>query len=611
MSVLHAPRRPEVDRRLYWFPILILPLLGGLGARLWYLQIVDAPQLVDESAKVGKSIVPKLAPRGTIYDRRGKILAGVQGQLVVTIKPYEAKKHPEVISKLSELLQMTPEEIQDRIELEAWRNRPAPVKAGISIETATKIAESTDLYGVEIDEKPMRKYMDTKDYSHLLGYVWTPTDNDEKRLKALGIAPADYIGKSGVERAYEKELMGQPGKDITEGTKKAKFQTEEPAIPGKQLHLSVDASLQEYSQQLFAQLGFKGAVVAIDPKTGEILTMISNPTFDSSLFEGGISSEDFQKLNTDKSTPMVNRAIAGHYAPGSTFKILTSIAAYRAGVLTQGTAVFCDGAYHFNSTKKMRCMSTHGTVGYTEALTKSCNTFFSTMAVRSGTDEMVKTALDCGFGAKTGIEIGGEIPGIIPTHDWLNRDPKHRPFYVGSLAQMGIGQGYVTATPIQIANLAALVANRGVQYKPHLLHAIRDPLSQEVTYIKPEVAHTIEAADWFWDMVQNALCDVIDHGTAQKAKIDGVTWAGKTGSAEHGLHKDDSLTHSWFVGFAPKQNPKIAICVIGEAVGHGGDFAAPIAGSIVKHYLLNVAKASANLSASRTGSKPSDNPNRR
>ena len=611
MSVLHAPRRPEVDRRLYWFPTLILPLLGVLGLKLWYFQVVASPQLVDEAAKVGKSIVPKLAPRGTIFDRRGKILAGVQGQLVVTIRPYEAKKHPEVVTKLSELLQMPPEEIEDRIKEEAWRNRPAPIKAGISIETATKIAESSDLFGVEIDEKPMRHYADTKAYAHVLGYVWTPVNTDEDRLKALGIVPADYIGKVGLERAYEKELMGQPGKDITEGSKKARFQTEEPAIPGKQLHLSIDASLQEFSQRIFANLGFKGAVVAIDPKSGEILAMISSPTFDTNLYVGGISTENYKRLTNDPAKPGINRAIGGIYAPGSTFKILTSIAAYEEGKLTQSTYVYCDGAYHFSSGKKMRCMSTHGSVGFNDALTKSCNTYFSTLAVNTGQEGMIKAALECGFGEKTGVELGGEIPGIIPTPEWRKRDPKARPFYVGSLAQMGIGQGYVAATPIQMANLMAMVANRGVQFKPHFLHAIRDPLTQQTTYVQPEIIHTVKAEDWFWDMLQNSLCNVIDYGTAQRAKIDGVTWGGKTGSAEHGRNKEESLTHSWFVGFAPKLNPKIAICVIGEAVGHGGDFAAPIAGDIVKHYLLSASKASANVAASRSGSNPGESPNRR
>lgn len=603
MSVLHAPRRPDVDRRLYWFPAFILPLMAGIGIRLWYFQISNASQLVEDASKIGKSVVPKLAPRGTIFDRRGKIIAGVKGQLVVTVKPKDVKKTPEVIAKLAALLQIPKEDIEDQIDEEAIGNRPLPIKAGISVETATKIAEASDLPGVEIDEKPMRSYPNTKDFTHVLGYVWTPNDKDVDRLKALGIQPADYVGKIGVERAYEQLLMGVPGKDITEGSKKAKFQTEEPAVPGKQLHLSLDSGLQAFAQEVFSRHGFRGALAAIDPSNGEVLALVSNPTYDVNPFLSGISSSQFKALQEDPGKPQVFRAIGGAYAPGSTFKILTSIAAYRAGILRGDTAVYCDGAYHFNAKSKMKCMSSHGTVGYTEALTKSCNTFFATMAVKSGSEQMLKAAIDCGFGAPSGLDISGEVKGIVPTKEWQERDPKRRPFRVGNLAQMGIGQGYLTATPIQMANLAALVANRGVQYKPHLLHAVRDPLSQETTYVKPEIMHKVEAPDWFWDMMQSALVNVVEHGTAQKGKIDGVEFAGKTGSAEHGA-KLEGLTHSWFVGFAPRRNPKIAICIIAEGVGHGGDFAAPLAGEMVKHYLFVDSKTSVNAASSLAGSTP-------
>jgi penicillin-binding protein 2 len=244
----------------------------GLAFRLCYLQIFEAPHLIDAATKVGKSVVPKLAPRGTIYDRKGKIIAGVQGQLVVTVKPSEAKKHPEIIQKLAALLHLSKEEIIDRIDAEEWRNYPAPIKAGVTIEIATQIAESADLPGVEINEKPMRKYLDTKNFSHLLGYVWTPSDKDEENLKSKGITPAEYIGKGGIEKYYERDLMGTPGKDITERTKKSKFETEEPPIEGKKLILSLDASLQEFAQNRMA--GFKGAVAAIDPRNGEVLALL-------------------------------------------------------------------------------------------------------------------------------------------------------------------------------------------------------------------------------------------------------------------------------------------------------------------------------------------------
>ena len=587
MSVLHAPRRPDVDRRLYWFPLLIIPLLIGLLFRLWYLQIVDAPQLVEAASKVGKSVVPKLAARGTIYDRKGKVLAGIQSQLVVTVKPSEAKKNPEIVPKLAALLSMPEDEILDRIKTEVWRNRPAPIKVGVSIETATQIAESAELPGVQIDEKPMRKYLDTKNFSHVLGYVWTP-GADEETLKAKGITAAEYVGKAGLEKYYERDLMGTIGKDITEGTRKAKFETEEPAIEGKKLILSIDASLQAFAQERLRGTGFKGAIAAIDPRNGEILALVSNPTFDTSIYDGGISVENYRTLMDDKKKPATNRAIAEWYPPGSTFKILTSIGAYRAGKLKPGTSAYCDGSYHYSDDTKMKCLGVHGSIGFTEALSKSCNTYFATLAVNAGQQQMMQAATDCGFGEKTGIDLYGEVPGIIPTQSWLIRNKQR--FYVGNLAQMGVGQGFTNVTPLQMANLVALVANRGIQFRPHLLHAMRDPLTQKNKYIQPEIAHTIKAEDWFWDMLQDALCNVIASGTAKKAQINGLRWGGKTGSAEHGA-KLEGLTHSWFVGFAPREKPRIAICVIAEGVGHGGDHAAPIAADVVRHYLFSSSTA--------------------
>lgn len=540
-------------------------------------------------------MVPKLAPRGTIYDRRGNIIAGVEGRIVVTVKPSEAKKHPEIVDKLAVLLLMPKDEILARIKEEAWHNRPAAIKVGVSIEVATQIAESAELPGVAIDEMPMRKYHDTKNYSHILGYVWTPSDKDVENLKAKGVEAADYVGKDGLEKYYERDLMGTPGKDITEGTKKARFETEEPPIEGKKLILSLDASLQEFAQKRLASTGYKGAIVAIDPRNGEILALVSNPSYDTSIYDGGISTEDYRKLMDNPQNPAINRTISEQYAPGSTFKLLTSIGAYRAGVLDNSTTVYCDGSYHYSSRARMKCLGTHGTIGYTEALTRSCNAYFATLAAKAGREAMMQAATDCGFGEKTGIDLFGEVRGIIPTEEWLTKNKQT--FQPGNLAQMGVGQGFTAVTPLQMANLAALVANRGVQYRPHSLHAMRDPLTQKNIYIQPEIIHTVKADDWFWDMMQNALCNVIENGTAKTAKIAGIRWGGKTGSAEHGA-SIEGRTHGWFVGFAPKDKPRIAICVLAEGVGHGGDHAAPIAGDVVRHYLLSAPRTPANLVAS-------------
>jgi penicillin-binding protein 2 len=605
MSVLHAPRRPEVDRRLFWFPTVILPLFGVLFFRLWYLQIVSSQDLRDQASQSRKTSIKKLAARGAIYDRRGQLLAGVQPQYVVTVKPSEAKKNPQVVASLSKMLDLPEDEIWDRIRSEAWRNLPAPVKVGVSIETASKIAEASDLPGVDIDEKPMRIYKDTTHFTHVLGYVWTPTDKIVDRLKQKDIEAAEYVGRDGIEASYEEDLMGTPGMDTVEKRGVSKFSSKEASIAGKQLFLTIDADLQKYAHAVFRHNSFPGAVVAIEPKSGEILCMVSSPTFDSSVFQGGISRENWKKLN-DKANdePMLNRATSSAFPPGSTYKIVTSIAAYRAGKLSRGTSFFCGGGFHFRgSGKELKCMGTHGGIGYIGAMSQSCNTFFCSLGTRAGTDEMIRTAFDVGLGDRTGVELYGEAKGIVPDEKWRNSFKEPRPWYPGHLANMSIGQGDLNTSPLQMANVMAMVANDGIQYKPHLIRRKKDPLTGNIENVDPIISHKIEAEPWFWDMLKDGLTSVIYGGTAKSAQITGVRWGGKTGSAEQG-RKNSGRTHGWFVGFAPRENPKIAICVFGEAAGHGGDFAAPIAKEIVEHYLRRSAKIASQAEASASRSRP-------
>ncbi|MFO0046347.1 MAG: penicillin-binding protein 2 [Armatimonadota bacterium] len=601
MSVLHAPRRPEVDRRMVWFPSLILPAFAVLVGRLWYIQVAKGDEFRDQAQVSRMNAVKKLAPRGAIFDRRGNLVAGVKGEIVVTMRPSSAKKYPEVVAKLAKILNLTSEEILHRISKESWRDNPAPIVVGLSVETATVIAETPHLTGVEIEEKSMRNYLDSTHFSHLMGYVWTPSEKDVDRITKKGVEPAEYVGKEGVERAYELDLMGTPGRELTEKRGKNKLTSEEAAVPGKQLFLSIDAGLQAYAQDLMIQRRFKGAIAAVEPTTGEVLVLVSNPTFDTKLFEGGISTANWKMLNDpDNSQPFQNRAIASQYEPGSTYKIVTTIAAYRAGKLDRGTYAFCNGGYSYGKNRSLKCLGVHGSIGYVDAMAKSCNTYFCALGIRAGTEQMRQTALDMGLGTKSGIEILGESKGIVPTQEWL--DARRRKWYVGSLGNMSVGQGDINATPLQMANVAAMVANRGKIYKPHLVRAMRDSISGDTTYVQPELLHEISADDWLWDLLRDGLGEVINKGTAQSAKINGVSWCGKTGSAEHGF-KGQNLTHGWFVGFAPRENPKIAICVLAENAGHGGDVAAPIAREIVSHWLLKSNKAASNSLTAASGSK--------
>ncbi len=363
-----------------------------------------------------------------------------------------------------------------------------------------------------------------------------------------------------------------------------------------------------------AEHKFVGAVVALDPKTGEILCFVSSPTFDQNIFNGGISSADWQRLTTKNvddpmsDEPLLDRAIQSSYAPGSTFKIVTSIAAYQAGKFDPEMHYFCDGGVRIGKAY-FRCLGHHGSIGYYDAMAKSCNSFFYQLGRSVGVDALRKACEDVGLGQKTGLEIGGEHRGVVPTDAYVKKVRKEGTWYTGDTLNFAIGQGFVEATPLQLANMVALVANSGTNYVPHLVHAIRPAEGNGAERpVEPRVWKHIDATSTFWQQLQTALVGVMDHGTAKAAKIPGVVWAGKTGSAEHGKDKN-AKANAVFVGYAPADDPKIAICVLIEGVGHGGDFAAPPAADIVQAYLTDIkpkgaAKSTASASAADASAAP-------
>jgi len=595
MSVIHTPRKPELDLRMLAFPGVVFVLLLLLFMRLWYFQIVKAPELVEKAENSRTIEVTSPAPRGLIYDRNGQLLAGVKPEIVITAVPSEIKKNPWVIEKVSEILKVPAKKLQSK--LKAAQSRPylpSPIFAGATIEQGTIISESRDdLPGINVVMQPMRYYPDGKSFTHVLGYVWTPNSDDVKRVEDMGKEPADYVGKTGIERAYEEALMGEPGsekQEIDAKRRPVRVTERNSANPGSQLKLTIDSTLQKYATQYMAthytwdgKLGLVGGVVALDPKTGEVLCLVSSPTFDQNLFSGGISDEEYQSVIGDSNKPMFDRAIHSSYSPGSVFKIITSLAAYRSHVFSPDNYYFCGGGVQVGN-KFFKCLSYHGNIGYTEAMAKSCNSYFYQLGRAAGVDALRNACLEVGLGDKTGIDIGGEIRGVVPTEEWRLKHKKK--WFTGDTMNFAIGQGYINATPLQLANLAALVANRGTNYQPHL---VREVLSADgkgpSQPFEPKPLHHVDASTDFWDALQRALIAVLDHGTASYwGKIPGVVWAGKTGSVEHG-DVTKGHTHAVFVGYAPANDPKIAICVLVENSGHGGDIAAPIARDIVQAYL--------------------------
>lgn len=600
MSVIYTPRKPELDGRMLIFPGVMLIALAVLFMRLWYFQVVRAPELVERADSSRSVEVTQPAPRGLIFDRNGFLIAGVKPQFVITAMPSEIKKHPEVINKVAYILSTDPKKLLSKLkEAETHPDLFSPIFAGATEKAGIRVAETRDdLPGIGVELRPMRYYPDSKSFTHLLGYVWIPRKEDVERIKAQDRKPADYVGRAGVERAYETNLMGEPGteeREIDAKRRSVRSMGGNAATPGDQLMLSVDSELQKYATAYFAEKKYVGAVVALDPKTGEILCLVSSPTFDQNLFVGGISDNDYEMLTDPKAKqPMIDRAIASSYPPGSTFKIVTSIAAYEKGIFDPDKHYYCGGGVKLGS-HWFGCLSYHGSIGYYDAMAKSCNSFFYQLGRDAGVDYLRKACEDVGLGQRQGLEIG-DAKGTVPTEEFM---AKYGKWQGGDTFNFAIGQGYMTATPLQLANLAALVANNGTNYKPHLVHKIIPGDGKgDGTVVQPEVFKHFKASPEFWAALRKALVGVMDHGTASASKIPNVVWAGKTGSAQHG--KDNNAkANAVFVGYAPEEDPKIAICVMIEGVGHGGDFAAPPARDLVQHYLTEgKSKGLANVAAS-------------
>jgi penicillin-binding protein 2 len=586
MSVIHAPRKPNLDVRVLAFPVVMVLLFSILFFRLWYVQVVKAPELRNKAAASRIVPVKKLAPRGLILDRNGAIVAGVRPEIVVTAKPAVVREHPQVLERVAEILGVDVKRLQRKVDDGAWRPFiETPIFVGASIQAGARIAEEgQNLPGIGVETQPMRFYPDSTSFTHVLGYVATPNEKDLERIARLGVEPADYVGKSGIERALETHLIGRPGIERLEVDVKrrpVRVAGRDAATPGSRIMLTLDGRLQTYARELLESKGYVGAVVAIDPQSGEVLCLTSSPTFDQRVFHGGISESEWKALTDDPKKPMVNRAVYSSYPPGSTFKIVTALAALQRGLFSPSTTIVCDGGLRLGS-RTFRCMGRHGPVSFETAMAKSCNVYFYELGRRAGEQALREASAAVGLGQPTGIEVGGESAGIVPTLEWVAKHKDGR-WFPGDTLNFSIGQGDLTTTPIQMAHVAALVANNGVAYRPHLLRTVFDSSGEEVVKAAtPDPIHRVLAPDTFWAQMRRSLVAVIDSGTAASARIPGVQWGGKTGSAQH---TTGQKSHGWFVGFAPAENPRIAICVFVEAAGHGGEVAAPIAREIVKRHL--------------------------
>ena len=532
--------------------------VSTLVFRLVQLQLIGSGEFRERADGNRLRITLEPAPRGLILDRHGEILAANRQAYSVVLYPIKLTRAQTqaVIDRLGRLLALSPLQILARWK-EA-RNLPVRILQDVDPKTIAIIAENQRLLpGVSIEPLTVRYYPRGRFAAHLLGYTGEITNAELQTMQDDGYRQGDIIGKSGLEKTFDSILRGQPGRLQVEVDARGRpIQTlaEIPPVPGKNITTTIDAELQAVAEQGLE--GKVGAIVALDPQNGQVLTLASKPDFNPNVFAGRLTPQDWKALNS-RLHPLLDRAISATYPPGSTFKVVTTVAAMQSDIVKEdtpfdSTGIFTLGGHIFHDWKK----GGFGRVTFHDALVNSIDTVYYQLGVELGADRMAHYAHLMGLGQRTGILLDGESPGVIPDNAWAERH-LHRDLYPGESAIMAIGQGYVLATPLQLAVMVSTVANGGRVVRPKLL---LPPAPQEAK--DPGIINHWSAATWH--MLRTAMRDVIDRGTGTTVHIPGIQIAGKTGTAQWRGKK----TNAMMVVFSPISHPRIAISC---AIEHGGE----------------------------------------
>jgi penicillin-binding protein 2 len=578
--------------RLDVLGLLVIFVFVALVTRLGYLQVVQGSYYGRLADGNRIKLIPIMAPRGTFYDRNGVPLVSNRPGFTVTLVPISGPVSDEVVGKLAGILGMKPADIKAKIDKQQGSFEPVHIKTDIGPDVVTRIEERRgELPGVVIEIQPVRNYINNELGAHLFGYVSEISDAELAKRKAEGYKPGDIIGKFGLERVYDKEIRGVAGGgqvEVDVNGRAVQVLGKREAVPGDNLVLTLDYRIQkaaeeamdEHLKYLQTKLGNvnakSAAAVVMNPKTGEILAMVSRPAFNPNLFNGGISAKDWKVINDNPFHPMDNKAISGEYPPGSTFKIVTGTAALELGKVTPEEKIL-DTGHHWIIPKSNAMGEALGWISFQEALSKSDNVYFYEMGNRLGIDNLEKYARMFGLGAFTGINLPGESDGLVANRRYKEKVYKED-WYLSETFDAAIGQGFQLATPLQMAVVMSQVANGGHRYRPYLVSRIVSPTGQTVKTFAPEEMGSINISNATLNLVRAGLRDVgMEGGTAGYVFVGfPISMAGKTGTAEN-PHGDD---HGLFVAYAPFEDPRVAVAVVVEQGGFGSDAAAPIARKI-------------------------------
>ena len=561
-------------------------------ARLVFMQVWKRGDYQELARLNSVRTVPSRAPRGLILDRNLRPLVAnapsISAGVTLADLPRDPDKAHEVLAEIARLLKLELPDVQKKVARQKPRPyAPARLAADIDRSLAAKLQDRrAQLPGLVVWEESKRSYAENV-AAHVLGYVGEITDGQLERLKDNGYRLGDWLGQAGVESRYDSLLKGKDGGKqvrINASGRELGVLSEYPSQPGNNLVLTLDEGLQQVAEEALGQEA--GAVVAIDPRNGEILALVSKPDYPLSTFAGKVKAKEWSALLNDERRPMNDRAVQGLYPPGSVFKLVTAIAGLQEGVIGPDDKLNCFGI-HWISTWPYRCWKEvgHGSIAMEQAITESCDIFFYQLGLKVKVDALARWTRDFGFGEQSGIDLPGEARGVVPDPAW-KQNKEGLPWFPGNTVMMSIGQGYLLATPLQLAGMVSAVANGGILVQPHLLKRVTSMEGdsvQEPLY-PPRRNLGLEADNLH--LVQRGMEGAVAgrKGTAWRARVQGLSVAGKTGTAQN-PHGED---HAAFVCFAPVESPQIAIAIVVENGGEGGLTAAPIARRMLEHHFKDL-----------------------
>jgi penicillin-binding protein 2 len=569
--------------------------------RLWSLHVIQGSELRHLSENNRIRLLENPADRGMLLDRKGRILAHNRPSFEVYLVPEDVQANPEVLVKIAGMLNMTQDEIWEKIKAQKRRApfRPVKIKSDIDWnELAALESNRVHLPGLLVDVRPRRAYDYGDLASHLIGYLGEVDENELRQSRESPYRMGALIGKYGVEYRWENDLRGVDGGQQIEvdalGREVRPLGVVEP-FPGNNLSLTIDLDLQKTAEEAYKDKN--GALIAMDPKTGHILAMVSKPSFEP--FARNVSPEEWKTLVENPYHPLTNKGIQGQYPAGSIFKIVTAIAGLESGMISPNTQLHCTGAFSYGN-RDFRCWKEggHGTLSLHRAIVESCDIYFYQVGLKVGVDLIAHYANEFGLGKLTGISLPHEKPGTVPSSSWKKKR-FGAPWYSGETLSFSVGQGYLLATPLQLLMLISGVANGGKLSLPQVVEKVEDVYGNTLQEYPPVELGRADVSQKTLQIIQDALKGAVNepHGTGSACLLKDVKVAGKTGTAQVVAMPEDFKRgemnriplkfrdHAWFVAYAPFEDPKISVVVLVEHGGFGASAAAPIAKKVIEQYL--------------------------